>query len=253
MSNRKTLPSKSSIFNYWNNKVWEEYHEFGYDYVSKYPYKIWNDSGEPDCWACGRYDPNYNDIHEYVKKVYGFEYRDRPEKDDTKYINSMWDNATLERHHIIPHSLGGKDTEDNLFLLCGDCHENAPHANDYEGFIRWAKHRKENICKNLKVIIEDVLKSNDLDISNPNAEGYKLANAITWFLFEPDKEVNHYDLYKEFEQFSIDNLSFHFSGTTEAYFRDRWNILIKWALSKNKSIEEWKQIDKERWTSIGNI
>lgn len=33
-----------------------------------------------------------------------------------------WDEATCDRHHIVPTSKGGKDTLDNVVILCPNCH-----------------------------------------------------------------------------------------------------------------------------------
>jgi len=36
----------------------------------------------------------------------------------------------LQRCHIVPKALGGSDTADNLVLLCGQCHAEAPNVAD---------------------------------------------------------------------------------------------------------------------------
>jgi HNH endonuclease len=38
--------------------------------------------------------------------------------------------SRLERCHIIPHSLGGSEDPENLVLLCGRCHREAPNVAD---------------------------------------------------------------------------------------------------------------------------
>lgn len=35
------------------------------------------------------------------------------------------DRGNLNRHHLLPRSLGGPDTDDNLITLCGACHAKA--------------------------------------------------------------------------------------------------------------------------------
>ncbi|MEE7479031.1 HNH endonuclease signature motif containing protein [Methylobacterium hispanicum] len=42
-----------------------------------------------------------------------------------------------ERAHIIPHSLGGPDTAENLFLLCSACHLQAPDMRQARWFFDW--------------------------------------------------------------------------------------------------------------------
>jgi HNH endonuclease len=38
--------------------------------------------------------------------------------------------SRLERCHIIPHALGGSEDPENLVLLCGRCHREAPNVAD---------------------------------------------------------------------------------------------------------------------------
>lgn len=45
----------------------------------------------------------------------------------------------LERCHIIPHSLGGKDDPSNIVLLCKRCHAEGPNVEDSEIMWDWIK------------------------------------------------------------------------------------------------------------------
>lgn len=45
----------------------------------------------------------------------------------------------LERCHIVPHSLGGKDEPENIVLLCKRCHADAPNVSDPEIMWDWIK------------------------------------------------------------------------------------------------------------------
>ena len=45
----------------------------------------------------------------------------------------------LQRCHIIPDSLGGKDHPSNLVLLCKRCHEDGPNVKDPEIMWDWIK------------------------------------------------------------------------------------------------------------------
>jgi 5-methylcytosine-specific restriction endonuclease McrA len=36
--------------------------------------------------------------------------------------NCGWDEASCDIHHILPRSKGGKDADDNLAVLCPNCH-----------------------------------------------------------------------------------------------------------------------------------
>jgi hypothetical protein len=46
---------------------------------------------------------------------------------------------SLERCHIVPHSLGGSDSPDNYVLLCKDCHQEAPNTNNPNDMWDWIK------------------------------------------------------------------------------------------------------------------
>ena len=52
------------------------------------------------------------------------------------------DTYRLERCHIIPKSLDGSNTPDNLVLLCNKCHIEAPDINDSEVMFDWIKRTK---------------------------------------------------------------------------------------------------------------
>lgn len=45
----------------------------------------------------------------------------------------------LERCHIIPDSLGGKNIPSNYVLLCNACHQEAPNVNDKKFMFEWIK------------------------------------------------------------------------------------------------------------------
>lgn len=47
--------------------------------------------------------------------------------------------ADLQRCHIIPDALGGKDEASNIVLLCDKCHEEGPNVEDSEIMWDWIK------------------------------------------------------------------------------------------------------------------
>lgn len=49
----------------------------------------------------------------------------------------------VQRCHIIPDSLGGKDTESNLVLLCSRCHAEGPNIADVDIMFDWIKAYRE--------------------------------------------------------------------------------------------------------------
>ena len=60
------------------------------------------------------------------------------ETDDwSRLWNSSHVKSRLARCHIIPQSLGGADTPDNLVVLCKACHESSPDTTNPQTFWRW--------------------------------------------------------------------------------------------------------------------
>lgn len=49
-----------------------------------------------------------------------------------------WVSTSLQRAHLVPHALGGSDTDpENFALLCGPCHRDAPDVDDAAVMVRW--------------------------------------------------------------------------------------------------------------------
>ncbi|GAA5344467.1 HNH endonuclease [Planifilum fimeticola] len=121
MGKRSSSPSKAAIVDAW--KDWLEW-----------------DLDEPRCFACDK--PAYSDYR-------GNNYRKR------------WEQAHLEKAHIIPHALSGPNTPDNYFLLCSECHRLAPTTAYREDFLKWAKaqnyitRRLETIRSELNTFLSD--------------------------------------------------------------------------------------------------
>jgi hypothetical protein len=85
------------------------------------------DLGEPSCFACGWY-------------------RERWDKPNTP--SARWNRSGLERAHIVPDSLGGSSTPDNLLLLCKPCHIDSPDwpdPSEMARFIAGRKHRNNDV------------------------------------------------------------------------------------------------------------
>jgi len=47
--------------------------------------------------------------------------------------------SRLERCHIVPDSLGGSEAPENLILLCGRCHREAPNVSDPRFMWAWLR------------------------------------------------------------------------------------------------------------------
>jgi len=103
------------------------------------------------CFACGDF------IHVHISEEY-----DKPEISPKKKWNNL---RNIEKHHIHARQFGGKNTLDNMFLLCHECHEKAPLVSifdkDKELFLRWAKAQSytKRLNHELKEILEWIFES----------------------------------------------------------------------------------------------
>ncbi|MFC9741217.1 HNH endonuclease [Streptomyces noursei] len=88
----------------------------------------WLSLDEPCCFACGWFSERWVE----------------------KSPRARWGRTRLERAHIVPRSLGGPDTADNLLLLCRPCHEDSPDWPDPRQMARWIATRAERPSKELE-------------------------------------------------------------------------------------------------------
>ncbi|MDB4894406.1 MAG: restriction endonuclease [Firmicutes bacterium] len=66
---------------------------------------------------------------------------------------ARWDTARgLDRHHIVPESLGGTADARNLFLICPACHAQAPTTDTPEIFYAWLETRLKKTQREAKKI-----------------------------------------------------------------------------------------------------
>jgi 5-methylcytosine-specific restriction endonuclease McrA len=123
------LPGRGEIFLHWKDRLGE--------------LGLFVDWGEPSCWACGfHYDDKY----------------DVPSPQVTlERIVQCWERIPLQKCHIVPKSLGGADTADNLFLMCRECHDRAPNTPFPEIFFEWARAQSSSRRESAK--IEEALRS----------------------------------------------------------------------------------------------
>ncbi|GHE92550.1 hypothetical protein GCM10018785_68420 [Streptomyces longispororuber] len=108
------VPSKREIAQFWaRSKQRDEFapHLYGLDH--------------PCCFACGWFSEHW----------------DKPTP------RARWQRATLDRAHIVPRSLGGADTVDNLLLLCRPCHQESPDWSEPREMARWIAKRPERPSK----------------------------------------------------------------------------------------------------------
>tara|TARA_R110000851_G_scaffold33896_4_gene90400 strand:+ start:6598 stop:7146 length:549 start_codon:yes stop_codon:yes gene_type:complete len=70
--------------------------------------------------------------------------------------------------HIIPHSLGGKCTPSNLFLLCNECHTCAPDFIESKPFIDYVNENAGRYSKAMSAVIENAIsRVKDTWMENP--------------------------------------------------------------------------------------
>jgi len=82
----------------------------------------------------------------------------------------------LERCHIIPKSLGGKNTPDNYVLLCNNCHQEAPNVNDKKFMFEWI----ENTCissYDIFWLLRDTFRDVVNETSTHFGHGHKMNNS----------------------------------------------------------------------------
>lgn len=147
------LPKKSHIAEHW--KLWLDEH--GMDW------------GEPSCWACGR-----TWWGKYDKSVL-----------KGKSVSSGWDKVPLQRCHIVPKSLGGVDTADNLFLMCKECHDLAPNTIYKDVFLKWVS----NQCWSVRQMKEINQAFESYDFSEEDSEWISVTLADKKFNEWKDKKI----------------------------------------------------------------
>jgi HNH endonuclease len=105
------LPPKSQIFEYWKDRLFE--------------CGLFVDWGDPACWVCR--------FHYSTR-------RNRKRCDASwQQILQGWDLIPLQRCHIVPRPLGGRDDVSNLFLMCRECHDRMPNTCIADIFFEWAR------------------------------------------------------------------------------------------------------------------
>jgi len=118
------LLSKSEIVFHWKDKL--DGISMHFDYM------------RPCCWACG-----FSWREKYYPKL-----RNR----GVDYILGKWDKIPLQRCHILPRALNGKDQASNLFLMCRECHDHSPNTIYENIFFSWVRSQdfKARACAKLK-------------------------------------------------------------------------------------------------------
>lgn len=140
MSIKRTIKTKhSDIFNYYKDKCITSDGcveiEIGYDGYDKSKVNsdnsipIVSDWGEPSCFACNAWT--------------GVQI-----ENGNGDLNQLWNSPDvkheLQRAHIVPDSLGGSDSPQNLFCLCERCHRDSPDTIYPKEFFKWVYQRRKD-------------------------------------------------------------------------------------------------------------
>lgn len=87
------------------------------------------DWGEPACFACGYFQPRWDEVAPWDESM------DGPTPD--KVLNERWERSRLQKAHLIGYQFDGPNTPDNYAMLCRRCHIDAPDVPDAEQMVRW--------------------------------------------------------------------------------------------------------------------
>lgn len=190
MENKRVRKQVShfAIFDYWKDKVILSNGEvvMGKNRPEKDYEWVVSDNIEPSCWGCGL--PAISELERTKQRV------------GTEDLPRIWNDKNvrheLERCHIVPHALGGADTPDNHFLLCGKCHCESPDTTNPRTFFRWVYNRRKSYtmgCLSLKGIydlLNDTLHERGLNASPTEVMGIILEKAPD-FDWESFKQYIH--------------------------------------------------------------
>lgn len=119
--------NKYEIYNYWKDKA----------ITKNFEVKLWERCTSEDeavkiiecsdgivCWGCGLLP--YSTV-------------------DSDKIEVLWKHDHLmNKAHILARSKGGEDVPSNLFLLCPNCHEEAPDTTNPKNFYAWVYHKRKS-------------------------------------------------------------------------------------------------------------
>lgn len=152
--------SHSKIFGYWKDKsISASGRVYKTSAASTNAIDVVVDWHEPECWAC----------REFIDKIYDLKTYDQ--MTDAQIWNSSVVRNKLNRCHIVPHALGGSDTDpSNYFLLCKKCHEESPDTSDRKIFLRWVYKKRSNanmLGRDLTALVNNILTECDEQNKDP--------------------------------------------------------------------------------------
>lgn len=94
------------------------------------------DCGEPECMACGKTSSNIfqNPRYDYLLQT------------EDKW-HEVWDfgetKKLLERAHIVGVQFNGRDSPDNIVLLCKKCHAESPDTPNEKDMLSWIFYKRK--------------------------------------------------------------------------------------------------------------
>lgn len=205
--------SHYDIFNYWKDKYIDAKGNIIEHYINgKYNelIEVVTDWDIPHCWCCGKNVSMKNNIHH--------------DRLDTEALKHIWSNkeykiGELNRCHIIPKSLGGSDTPQNLFLLCERCHKLSPDTVFPDIFFRYIfNNRHKYILGHDTTIIGTMFKE--------LKDYYKLSNEIITLTI--DKVGTEYIIKESYKSIGLHGGSAATSSISSALAKIIYNIYMKY-------------------------
>ena len=132
------MVSHWSIYDFWKDKYITDAGNIVLQDDPAWHYRAVISDSVPCCWGCGQ--PANAKIHGK-----GWLDDDNDNESDLKKVwREKYVSSKLNRCHIYAKQFGGKETPDNLFLLCESCHKESPDTTNPAAFFRWVcRKRKE--------------------------------------------------------------------------------------------------------------
>lgn len=130
------------IYKYWKDKFLHSDGSVSTECLNASDIDIISDSYVPCCWGCGRPVVRDSRLDAWLDKLCTHD----NEEDNLKQIwNDSKTKSVLNRCHIIPGALGGKDEPSNLFLMCEECHQLSPDTVYPFVFFEWVIKRHKQM------------------------------------------------------------------------------------------------------------
>ena len=128
------MVSKWRIMSYWYDRIQLKFLTFSIGLKGQGKIGQLIQQERPFCLVCRKEMRSKRLTHKRMKITWS----EDGEPIWTPDFKTVWNTVVgLQIHHIVPKSLGGVDTVDNLFLLCRSCHIEAPSSTSRELFLKW--------------------------------------------------------------------------------------------------------------------